>query len=267
MKVAIIGGTGIYKIGQGQFEPQLVDTPYGQAQVYLGQDEFSDLVFLTRHGPGHDVPPHRVNYRANIQALRQLGVEQVIATFAVGSVHIGIPPRSLVAVDQFLDFTQGRQGTFFEGEGSGLAHVEVTQPFCSDLRRRLLSLAPQHNLEIRPTGTYVCTNGPRFETAAEIRMFAQLGGDVVGMTAAPEAPLARELGLCYAGLALSINWAAGVTEKMTIEREGMAQIRAAMLALCVTTLRTPATGGCECKTSLLVVHPPTAPAERKERRC
>lgn len=260
MRVAIIGGTGIYEMGQGQFEPRIIETPYGQAQVYLGQDEFADLVFLARHGPEHHLPPHRVNYRANIKALQQLEVSRVLAAFAVGSLHTGIPPRSLVALDQYLDFTQGREVTFFEGGTSGVAHVEVTEPYCAGLRQQVLALAAGHGLEIRPRGTYVCTNGPRLETAAEVRMYAQLGGDVVGMTGLPEAPLARELGLHYAGVALSINWGAGLKGPIEIEREGMDQIRAAMLSLFVEALRVPSLEPCGCQTALLVVHPPATSA-------
>jgi len=256
MRVGIIGGTGVYQMQNGQFDPQVITTPYGKAQVYVGQGEWQDLVFLTRHGPEHHIPPHKVNYRANIKALQQLGVERVVAAFAVGSLHAGIPPRSVVLLDQFVDFTQGREGTFFEGGRSGLAHVEVTEPFCAGLRQQILALAPQHNLEIRPQGTYVCTNGPRFETAAEVRMQAQLGGDVVGMTCVPEAPLARELGIHYAGVGLSINWAAGVTESFEIEKEGMDKIRAAMLSLFVEALRVPHLAACQCESALLVVTPP-----------
>ncbi len=254
MRVAIIGGSGIYKLNQGQFKPQIIKTPYGQAQVYLGLGDAEDLVFLTRHGLEHHIPPHRVNYRANIKAIKQLEVERVLAAFAVGSLHTGIPPHSLVALDQFIDFTQGREGTFFDGGPSGLAHIEVTNPYCAGLRRQVLALAAKHGLEIRPQGTYVCTNGPRFETAAEVRMFAQLGGDVVGMTGVPEAQLARELGLHYAGVAFSINWGAGLKGAIQIESENLDKLRSDMLSLFVATLRAPSLGQCECKTAM--IHPP-----------
>ena len=255
MRVAIIGGTGVYAMTGGQFEPQIVDTPFGQAQVYLGQGESEDLVFLTRHGPDHTVPPHRINYRANLKALEQLGVKRILATFAVGSLRPTIPPRSLVALDQFIDFTYGRETTFFDGGRSGLAHVDVTEPYCPGLRERVLALAAERGLEIRPNGTYVCVNGPRFETAAEIRMYAQLGGDVAGMTGVPEVSLARELGFHYAAVALSINWAAGLKGPVEIVRSGLDEIRAALLSLFVEALRSPSLGPCNCESAVLMVHP------------
>lgn len=256
MRVAIIGGTGVYAIEGRQFKSHIVDTPFGQAQVYLGQGESEDLVFLTRHGPDHSVPPHRINYRANLKALEQLGVERILATFAVGSLQPTIPPRSLVALDQFIDFTHGRETTFFDGGSSGLAHVDVTEPYCPGLRERVLALAAERGLEIRPKGTYVCVNGPRFETAAEIRMYAQLGGDVAGMTGVPEVSLARELGIHYAAVALSINWAAGLKGPVEIVRSGLDEIRAALLSLFVEALRSPSLGPCNCESAVLMVHPP-----------
>ncbi|RPJ48331.1 MAG: S-methyl-5'-thioadenosine phosphorylase, partial [Chloroflexi bacterium] len=138
------------------------------------------------------------------------GVRHVLATFAVGSLRMTIPPLALVAVDQFLDFTQGRAHTFFAGEHNGFAHTDMTNPLCSGLRAGLLQLAAQRGLNVIPTGVYACTNGPRLETAAEVRMLAQLGGDVVGMTGVPEMPLAREAGLHYAGVAYVINYGAGL---------------------------------------------------------
>jgi len=256
MRVAIIGGTGFYAIDDRELEPQIVDTPFGQAQVYLGQGESEDLVFLTRHGPDHRIPPHRINYRANLKALGQLGVKRVLATFAVGSLQPAIPPRSLVALDQFIDFTQGREATFFDGGRSGLAHTEMTEPYCPGLRERVLALAAERGLEIRPKGTYVCFNGPRFETAAEIRMFAQLGGDVIGMTGVPEVSLARELGIHYAAVALSINWAAGLKGPVEIVRSGLDKIRAALLSLFVDALRAPALAPCNCESAVMMMHPP-----------
>ncbi len=258
MRVAIIGGSGVYTLGEGEFEQQTITTPYGAARLFVGRGEWEDFVFLPRHGPEHTIPPHRINYRANIKALAQLGVERILATFAVGSLQRHLPPRSLVALDQFMDFTHGREGTFFEGGRTGLAHLDVTEPYCAALRAQLLALAPRYGLNIHPRGTYVCTNGPRFETAAEVRMYARLGGDVVGMTGVPEVVLARELGIHYAAVALSINWAAGLEGgTVDIVREGVAELRATLLALFVEVLRTPLTEPCDCESALLVIHPPT----------
>jgi len=256
MRVAIIGGTGVYAIEGREFKSRIVDTPFGQAQVYLGQGESEDLVFLTRHGPDHRIPPHRINHRANIKALEQLGVKRVLATFAVGSLRPIIPPRSLVALDQFIDFTHGRETTFFDGGSSGLAHTDVTEPYCPGLRERVLTLAAKRGLEIRPKGTYVCSDGPRFETAAEVRMFAQLGGDVVGMTGVPEVSLARELGIHYAAVALSINWAAGLEGPLEIVSSGLDEIRVALLSLFVDALRAPSLAPCNCESAVLMMHPP-----------
>jgi 5'-methylthioadenosine phosphorylase len=258
MKIAIIGGTGFYHMHGGQFEAQTIVTPYGEALVYIGQGEDAGLIFLARHGPEHTIPPHKINYRANIKALQQLGVERVIALFAVGSLHTNIPPKTLVVLDQFVDFTQGRAGTFFDGGASGLTHVEVSNPYCAGLRRQLIALAPDHALEVKPYGTYACFNGPRFETAAEVRMAALLGGDVVGMTGVPEAPLAREVGLHYAGLALSINWGAGIEGPIQVVRKGMTEIRAKMLALSLAALRDPTLAPCDCAKPQIVIQPSQA---------
>lgn len=256
MKIGIIGGTGVDNMEGAEFERQQIPTRYGPSIVFVGQGPNADLVFLPRHGPEHTVPPHRINYRAHIKALQTLGVERVMATFAVGSLVEDIPPLSLVALDQFLDFTHGREGTFFDGGASGLVHTEVTDPYCSGLHKQLMVLAPKHGLEVRPAGVYVCTNGPRFETAAEVRMYAQLGGEVVGMTGVPEATLAREMGLHYAAVAFSVNWAAGLKGPFEIEEEGVDQIRAKLLPLFLETLRSANLDGCRCLGTRHVIHEP-----------
>lgn len=258
MRSAIIGGTGFYGIPGKIFQEQIVDTPYGKARVYQGQGENEDLFFLARHGVKHSVPPHRINYRANIQALKQLGVTHALATFAVGSLRKSIPPLALLAIDQFLDFTQGRAHTFFDGDsGLGFAHTDMTNPLCSGLRAEMLGLAAQRGLDLLPGGTYACTNGPRLETTAEVRMLAQLGGDVVGMTGVPEIPLAREAGLHYAAIAFVINYGAGMeSQKMAFIQEGLKERKEQMLQLMLDTLRAPSTGACDCETALFEIHPP-----------
>lgn len=257
MRTAIIGGTGFEQIEGAQFESGIIETPYGQALVFQGQGELEDLIFLSRHGPQHTIPPHKINYRANMKALQMLQVDRVLATYAVGSLHREIPPLSLVAVDQFIDATHGREGTFFDGGSSGLAHIELTEPYCPALRERLLALAAARQLEIRPTGTYVCTNGPRLETAAEVRMYAQLGGDVIGMTGVPEAPLARELGIHYAAVAFSINWGAGLNPgPIQFEESGRGEIQKKLVALFMEVLRLPLTQPCPCQASSMTVHSP-----------
>ena len=232
----------------GGFEREIIEPQYGKALVLRGKDAFEDFFFLARHGVDHSVPPHMINYRANIKALKQLGVERVLATFAVGSINHEMPPMSLVAIDQFIDFTSGRKFTFYEGGESGLAHTEMTEPYCGGLRKRLLEVAQEKSIHVHPKGTYVCTNGPRLETAAEISMFEKLGGDVVGMTCVPEAPLAREAGLHYAALAFSINWGAGLhTEKIEFHEEGIIELKQKILGLFIETLRTSELAACHCE--------------------
>jgi 5'-methylthioadenosine phosphorylase len=258
MRSAIIGGTGFYKMAEGDFVEEAVATPYGEVLVHLGQGENSDLVFLPRHGTDHTVPPHRLNFRANLKALAAMDVKAAVAIFTVGSLQRSIPPRSLVVLDQFMDFTSGREATYFDGGDSGLAHAEVNEPYCATLRNRLLAFGNARGVPMLETGTYVCTNGPRFETPAEVRMYAQMGGHVVGMTGIPEVTLARELGIHYAGVALSVNWGAGLEKAIQIEREGMEELRRTVVGLCIDSLRAfpPLAEGCECARALMVLHPP-----------
>ncbi|MBI4786469.1 MAG: S-methyl-5'-thioinosine phosphorylase [Chloroflexi bacterium] len=255
MTVAIIGGTGLYQMPGLETESQVVETRFGDALVFVGKGNSQDLVFIPRHGPDHSTPPHRINYRANVKALEQLGVKRVLAIFAVGSLTLDVPPHSLIALDQILDFTHDRPNTFYDGGASGVGHADMTEPFCPALRDALLARAPDHGLNIRPRGTYVCANGPRFETAAEVRLFAQLGGDVVGMTGMPEAALARELGIHYMALAHSINWAAGLHEQVELVTMAM-EIQAAMLQLGVESLRAATLGKCKCENATYFVYPP-----------
>jgi 5'-methylthioadenosine phosphorylase len=235
-RIGIIGGSGVERPTAG-FVEQQVDTPYGPALVWTGTGAQEDVVFLSRHGVGHDVPPHRINYRANIKALQQLGVDRVIATFAVGGIAEDIPPGAVVALSDVIDLSSGREFTFFNGGAEGLKHTPFTEPFSPALREGLVRLAPRHGLSIRPEGVYVCFNGPRFETAAEIRMSAALGADVVGMTAMPEAILARELEIHYAGVAISVNWAAGVKGLLQVDFGVLDAVRGKLLPLMLEVLR------------------------------
>ena len=236
-RIGIIGGSGVNRLDIG-FTEVVIDTAYGQALAWVGDDRQSDVVFLSRHGVDHTVPPHKVNYRANIAALRQLGVDRAIATFAVGGIAEDIPPGGIVALDQIIDFTSGREFTFFDGGESGVKHTPFTEPFSPRLRAAIVAKAAAHGLEIRPEGTYICFNGPRFETAAEIRMSKLLGADVVGMTAMPEAILARELEIHYAGIAVSVNWAAGVKGPLRVDFGALDSIRGKLLPLVYDVLRT-----------------------------
>lgn len=256
MHVAIVGGSGVDAgdLLQG-VEARSVSTAYGQVEVEVGSLDGRPVAFLRRHGRGHRVPPHRVDYRANIAALAELGVQRVLATAAVGSLRTEHPPGAFVLVDQFLDFTSGRPATFHDGD-DGVVHVDVTAPYCADLRGAVLREGRTLDLPVAERGTYVCTQGPRFETAAEIRMFAMLGGDVIGMTGVPEVVLARERGLCYATLATVTNLAAGLRpeplsheEVLAAQRTGAGRLRE-LVAAAIAAL--PGERTCDCG-------PPPAP--------
>lgn len=212
MRLAIIGGTGVYDPGvlSGVREVN-VETVYGKAGALVGTYKGQEIAFMARHGYGHTVPPHLINYRANIAALKMLGVERVIATSAVGSLNTAMPPGSFVFMDQFIDFAKSEVRTFFDGGDHGVVHTDYTTPYCPDIRARLIENARQMGFVASDGGCYVCTDGPRFETPAEIRVFRILGGDVVGMTGVPEVVLAREAGMCYASIAMVTNWAAGIS--------------------------------------------------------
>ncbi len=213
MRFGIIGGTGFYDLGDAAAsqEATTVETPYGAVCVQPSPLAASEVAFIARHGLGHTVPPHRINYRANIAALRELGVTNILASAAVGSLSDRMPPGSLALLTQFLDFTRGRPSTFFDGEDGEVVHVDVSDPYCRHLRAELEKAASRLGEKLHLDATYVCAEGPRFETPAEIRMFRRLGGDVVGMTGVPEVVLAREAGICYASVAIVTNWAAGVS--------------------------------------------------------
>lgn len=251
MEYAIIGGTGVYdpELLEGLGRRQ-VETPFGSIEVETGTYRGVEVAFLPRHGKGHSIPPHKINYRANIWGLRALGVKRVLATAAVGSINEAMRPGDFVIVDQFLDFTKARPLTFFDDGEGGVVHVDVTEPYCPVIRTALIEVGRELGLELHPTGTYVCVEGPRYETAAEIRAFRILGGDVVGMTNIPEAVLAREAGLCYATMAMVTNLGAGMsgqplTHEEVVEIMAVNTERVRRLAL-ETISRLPAERACGC---------------------
>jgi 5'-methylthioadenosine phosphorylase len=209
--LAIVGGSGVdVRALLDDPDDRTVTTPYGEASATTGRLAGTEVVFLPRHGRGHTDPPHRVNYRANVAALEQLGVERILATAAVGSMRGELRPGTFAIIEDFLDFTRGRDATFHDGGEDGVVHVDVTWPYCEQLRDTLLEVGERESVPVHDGGVYVCVEGPRFETASEIQMFRKLGGDVAGMTGAPEVVLARELGLCYATIAMVTNLAAGL---------------------------------------------------------
>ncbi|KPU44191.1 S-methyl-5'-thioinosine phosphorylase [Oxobacter pfennigii] len=219
-KIAIIGGTGIYH-GDifSDMEDIKADTPYGIVYLKSARYKTKDILFLERHGKGHALAPHEVNYRANIWALHSLGAKRVIATAAVGAINTEFQVGSFALVDDFIDFTKGRKSTYFEETNEGIVHIDMSAPYCPDTRKYIIKAASNENIKIRNGGIYICTEGPRFETKAEIRAYAKMGADMVGMTNVPEVILAREKGLCYAAIALITNYAAGVSKTPLTHKE------------------------------------------------
>ena len=256
MESAIITGTGIYEIPGFEFEKMPVETPYGTASINIGRKDGFELAFLARHGLDHTTPPHMINYQANIKALKMLGVKHAVATYAVGSINREIPPTGLALLTDFLDFTNNRPLSFYNGGKSGLAHTSMDAPYCPALSREILNQAAAYDLKIYPHAVYVATNGPRFETPAEIRMYERLGGDVVGMTGVPEVVLARELNIHYAAVAYSINWASGLEENLQFADGNMQDTRNNLTALLVHVLQTAGSLDCKCEQAVMVTHPP-----------
>lgn len=224
MHLAIIGGTGLSQIeGIDEVRHQVVSTPFGEPSgpVTIGRMQGCQVVFLPRHGYNHRIPPHQINYRANLWALRELKVSRILAVAAVGGIHPDMGPGSLVVPDQLIDYTWGRPSTFYEGDLDSVTHVDFTYPYDPSLREALLAAGRALDLPMIDGGTYGATQGPRLETAAEIRRLERDGCDVVGMTGMPEAVLAREAGIDYASLNVVANWAAGVHDGETVSLEAI----------------------------------------------
>lgn len=207
MRIGIIGGSGFYQMeGLTDIEEIEVETPFGKPSdvLILGNLDGKPVVFLPRHGVGHRILPSEINVRANIYALKSLGVEWLISVSAVGSLRQDIEPRHFVVPDQLYDHTKHRQSTFF-GEGIA-AHISLAHPFCSELSKFLSTGAAENGAAVHNGGIYICMEGPAFSTQAESNVYRHLGFDIIGMTAAPEAKLAREAEICYAVLACSTDY-------------------------------------------------------------
>jgi 5'-methylthioadenosine phosphorylase len=241
--LAIIGGSGLSKLGNMEVtQRKVVRTPYGEPSGALtfGRIAKCDVAFLARHGYGHTIAPHQVNYRANLWALKECGATEVISVASVGGIRKDLGPGVLVLPDQIIDYTWGRPSTFFEG-AAPVNHIDFTEPYSPGLRKRLLQAAAQAKEAIVDGGVYAATQGPRLETAAEINRLERDGADVVGMTGMPEAPLAREIGLEYAAINLVANFAAGRGESehaIPLDRieavlaESMGRVRHVIETLC-----------------------------------
>ncbi len=235
LDLAIIGGTGLTTLKDLEIRRREVKrTPYGEpsAPMLIGSLCGKEVVFLPRHGHGHTIPPHVVNYRANIWALKEMGIRNVIAVAAVGGIHAELTPGRLALPHQIIDYTWSRPHTFFEHDLTQVTHIDFTEPYCDNVRGVLIEAARKLKLDAVEQGVYGATQGPRLETAAEIDRLERDGCDMVGMTGMPEAALAREMELCYASCAVIANQAAGrgdgeismdeIQENLT---SGMAKVR------------------------------------------
>jgi 5'-methylthioadenosine phosphorylase len=218
-KLGIIGGSGLYEIEGFEFvEEKTISTQYGNPSDSYRVFEYKGMsfYFLNRHGRNHSTPPHMVNYRANIDGFAQLGIENILSFTATGGINRTFRPGDIVIPDNAIDMTSGRKHTFYD-EGL-IHHIDLTDPFCPRLRDIISASAEAADVIYEPKGTYICTNGPRLETAAEIQAFDRWGADLVGMTLFPECSLARERELCYANMSIITNYAAGTTsEKLTAD--------------------------------------------------
>jgi 5'-methylthioinosine phosphorylase len=231
--LALVGGTGLNQF-TSDVESLHIDTPYGapSAEIQIFHEAALRLMFLPRHGSPHRFPPHNVNYRANMWALREAGADHVLAVSAVGGISPSYRPGTLVAPDQLIDYSWGRKHTYCDSEHVDLVHVDFTRPYDGPLRRALLNSARSARVDVTDGGCIGVFQGPRLESAAEVERARRDGCDMAGMTSLPEASLARELGLDYAGLAVISNWAAGVTDGLISEddiaetlREPMSRVR------------------------------------------
>ena len=244
--LAIIGGSGLNQLS-GLEDPaqRAVRTPYGEpsAALTFGRMGGQEIVFLARHGQGHTIPPHEVNYRANVWALHAQGVKNAVSIASVGGIRNDLTPGTLVVPDQIIDYTHGRAASYFTATELGLHHIDFTLPYCQTLRKECLAAAHAAGIDMIDGGVYAATQGPRLETAAEINRLQRDGADMVGMTGMPEAALAREIGLCYAAVAVVANYAAGryasahgiaMQEITTVLQPAMERVRIMLEKLVVT---------------------------------
>lgn len=239
IELAVIGGTGLYNFpGLENVEKRAVDTPFGPASdaITVGDLGGRRVAFLARHASGHSIPPHRINFRANVWALHALGVRRILGVNAVGGIRNDMGPRVLAVPDQIIDYTHGRFTSFCDLEGAKVEHIDFSEPYSASLRTAVLAAAKRAGVAVVDGGCYGATQGPRLETRAEIARMRRDGCDLVGMTGMPEAALARELGVDYACLALVANWAAGCPEQNPASEISLPEIFAHLEAV---TARVP----------------------------
>ena len=240
-KIAIVGGTGLSALDNLEIiRSEAMSTPFGKpsADLNIGQINNKEVIFLARHGHSHNIPPHKVNYRANLWALNELGVDAIIAVNAVGGIRDDMSPGSLVLPDQIIDYTSSRINTFFEEDLNDVTHIDFSYPYSESIRKIIFDSAEKQSIQLIDSAVYAATEGPRLETAAEIQRLKRDGCDIVGMTGMPEAALARELEIDYASICVNANWAAGLSDELitmqAIEKnitEGMEQVRQLILQI------------------------------------
>lgn len=277
-RLGVIGGTGLYQMaGLSDIEERQIETPFGPPSdpITIGTLGGERVAFLARHGRGHRFSPTRVPYRANLWALKSLGVERVIAISAVGSMREELAPLDLVVPDQLFDRTTDRPRTFFDADAGCVAHVSLADPFCPATSAALFAAAssPEIGVTVHQGGTYLCIEGPQFSTRGESRVFRSWGMDIIGMTGMPEARLAREAGLCYAMLALVTDYDVwheeeeAVTVQIVVERLHR-NAAAAQSTLQALIPRLATVDDCTCRTALqdaIVTDPAAIPAAARER--
>jgi len=253
-KVGLIAGSGFYEEGMGIRELKKITTPYGEpSDVYrICELPEGEIVLLSRHGTPHHIPPHMINYRANIWGMREMGVERVISINAVGGIEGGLAPGDILVPDQVIDMTYGRAATFYEGDE--VVHIDFTTPYCAEVRGAIKASGIESHVSLRDSGTYVCVNGPRLESKAEIQHFLKIGADIVGMTVMPEACLARELELCFAGIAVVTNYAAGISGRKLTTKEVMETMKGSLERIKKLVIgafkHIPRQRNCECSYAL-----------------
>ncbi len=222
-EIGIIGGSGFYDLASNLKERR-VETPYGPPsdKIVLGKIGTKKIAFLPRHNRAHDIPPHQINYRANIWALKDLGVSRIITSHAVGSLQKNIKPGDFVILDQFVDRTKGRADTFYDGQIA--THVSTAFPYCSQLRNLAIKTAESLKIPVHDKGTVVVIQGPRFSTAAESAWFTEMDWEVINMTAYPEAALVREKEICYCAIAIATDYDSGLVAKGEVKPVSVDQI-------------------------------------------
>ncbi len=241
-KIGIISGSGLYEIkGLIIKKRRKITTPFGNPsdKYIIGEIENTEVTFLPRHGSRHNLPPHMINYKANIWGFKELGIKRIISVSAVGGIKKGLKPGNIVVLDQIIDMTKIRKSTFYDRKAGTtclpdrqarsrgeVVHIDFTEPYCPEMCQVILKAGKLSKVPLKNGGTYVAVEGPRLETASEIRAFGMLGGDVVGMTGMPEASLARELEICYSGISVVANYAAGITKRKLTTKEVLNAMRA-----------------------------------------